>query len=202
MPPRSNLFALALLSACKPPATDDYVARVGLDKRDAPGAPIETPDTAGADWAPSREADRIIYGKPGEPALFSLACASERGAARVVFTRHAVADPGAEAVLALIGNGHVKRLWVDATKDGRRWLWRGSLPADSPELEALTGPNRIEATVPGAGSLILNASRAPGELISACRRKATRPPREDGERDQQSEAAPPVDRQARSAGPA
>ena len=42
-----------LLAACNPPAADDYVARVGVTGRDAPTAPIASPDTKGAVWAPT-----------------------------------------------------------------------------------------------------------------------------------------------------
>ena len=176
----SRFFAclpLILLAGCKPPASEDYVARVGLETRDAPGEPIDTPDTGGAGWAPSREAGRIIYGKSSQPPLFALQCRNTGGGREIVYTRYALADADAQAVLALIGNGHVSRLWIDATREGKRWLWRGSVPVDSPELEVLTGPNRVEATVPGAGSVILNASGLPGRLISECRRQAD--PRED-----------------------
>lgn len=172
---RTALLATFLLTGCNPPASDEYVARVGLQERQAPGAPIDTPDTKGAVWAPGSRADRILYGKPGERPLFVLECRADRGEAEIVYTRNADADPDAQAVLALIGNGHVERLWVDAAREGKRWLWRGSVAADSRQLEGLTGGGRVEATVPGAGSLILNASGLPGRLISECRRRAGPP---------------------------
>ncbi|GMM92748.1 hypothetical protein [Qipengyuania sp. MTN3-11] len=168
------ILAFALVPACRPPASDDYVARVGLEVREEPRAPIDTPDTQGAGWAPGRNAGRIIYGKPGERPLFALECTASKSGPAIVFTRHAVADPEAQAVLALIGNGHVERLWIDAVRVDGTWLWRGSVPADSAQLEGLTGSGRIEATVPGAGSLILNPSGLPGRLISDCRARAGR----------------------------
>jgi hypothetical protein len=81
----------------------------------------------------------------------------------------AIADPHAKAILALIGNGHVSRLKIDAAREGNRWLWRGSEPATSPNFEGLTGARQVEATVPGAGSLIFNPSQTPGALIDRCR---------------------------------
>lgn len=167
------LFSLVFLAAaCKPPASEDYVARVGLQEREAPSDPIDSPDTQGALWAPSATERRILYGIPGEAPLMTLECHSGSGEPRIVFIRNAKADPDAEAVLALIGNGHVSRLWIDATRDGRRWLWRGETAAGDPALEVFTGPNRIEATVPGAGSVILNPSGLPGRLINECRAQA------------------------------
>ena len=164
------LFPLAMLAGCNPPAADHYVARVGVSERDAPSPPIETPDTAGAIWAPSpRNSDRLIYGKPGQAPYFALECRVEGGQPLLTFTRFARADARAKAVLALIGNGHVSRLKIDATRNGEVWLWQGREPAQSLNFESLTGGRQVEATVPGAGSLILNPSGLPGELVTRCR---------------------------------
>ena len=164
------LLALFLLAACNPPATDRYVARIGMGERDAPSAPIASPDTIGAEWAVSPAyPDRLLYGKPGQRPLFALECVNARGGPLLTYTRFAPADAYAKAVLALIGNGHISRLKVDAARVGRAWLWRGSAPAASPDFESLTGGRSVEATIPGAGSLILNASALPGELIRRCR---------------------------------
>lgn len=162
--------ALAALAGCKPPAADDYVARVTLDKaRSYASEPLPSPDTEGALWAESDRPGRILYGKPGEAPLMALACedGGEAGK-RIHITRFAAADPEAKAVLALIGNGHVSRFHVDATWNGRAWLWEGYVAADDPDLEVLTGPRQVEATVPGAGSLDLNSSERPRHLIETC----------------------------------
>ena len=163
------LFLFALLSACKPPASQDYAARAqATPERTAPAAPVDSPDVEGADWAPSPSSGRLLYGKPGEAPFFSLACDD----GLITYTRYVAADRGAKAVLALIGNGHVERLWIDAERDSSgedgAFLWRGQISASDPRLEVLTGPRRVEATVPGAGSLILNASSAPGEFVTRC----------------------------------
>lgn len=161
--------ALLALAGCKPPATDDYVARVALDTAERHASdPLPSPDTEGALWAPGEGALRILYGKPGEAPLMALACEDGGEGMRIHFTRFAAADPHAKAILALIGNGHVVRLNVDATWNGRAWLWEGYAAADDPELEVLTGPRRVEATIAGAGSLILNPSQQPRQLIEAC----------------------------------
>ena len=164
------LLPLALVAACNPPAAEDYVARVGATGRDAPSAPIASPDTEGAIWAPSPANPlRLVYGKPGERVLFALECTDGEAGPVLTYTRFAAADAHAKAILALIGNGHVARLDIDATRGGTRWLWQGSEPASSPRFEALTGARQVEATVPGAGSLILNPSPLPGELVRQCR---------------------------------
>ena len=159
------LTATLILAACKPAASDDYQPRGTVhDERTAPLPPVESPATEGASWAPSPSSGRLLYGLPGAAPYFSLAC--EEGT--LVYTRYQRADAQAKGVLALIGNGHVERLWIDAEQEGENWLWRGRIAADDPRIEVLTGPRRVEATVPGAGSLILNPSNAPGEFITRC----------------------------------
>lgn len=176
---RYGCFPFVLcLAACNPPASEDYASRPSVvEERTAPAEPIDSPDTEGAAWAMSETSGRLLYGKPGHAPLLSLAC--EDGT--LVYTRYVAADPDAKAVLALIGNGHVERLWIDAEEDEERWLWRGRLAADDPRLEVLTGPRRVEATVPGAGSVTLNASRAPGEFVTACAAELTPPPAPQGD---------------------
>jgi hypothetical protein len=161
--------ALAVLAGCKPPATEDYVARVALDTAERHASePLPSPDTEGALWAPGEGEARILYGKPGEAPLMALACEDGGDGRRIHITRFTAADPRAMAILALIGNGHVVRLNVDATWNGRAWLWEGYAAADDPQIEVLTGPRRVEATIAGAGSLILNPSQQPRQLIEAC----------------------------------
>ena len=161
----SALTALCLLSACKPPASDEYVTRERIaGAREAPTAPIGSPDTEGALWARSEDGNRLLYGKPGATPLMALAC--EDGTLR--YTRFVSADPYAKAVLALIGNGHVERFWIDAEESEGAWVWRGRTPADDPRLEVLTGPRSVEATVPAGGSITLNASRLPAQFIESC----------------------------------
>ena len=161
------IASLALLAACKPAASDDYHGRGAApsEERTRPLEPVASPDIEGAAWALG-QSGRLLYGKPGQAPLMALAC--DDGTLEI--TRFVRADAEAKAVLALIGNGHVERLWVDARKDGEHWLWRGAFAADDQRLEALTGGKRVEATIPGAGSLILNPSQKPAEFIAACAR--------------------------------
>lgn len=164
------LLPLGLLVGCNPPAADDYVARVGVAERATPLPPILTPDTTGAGWAPSpANPQRLVYGKPGQRVLFALECSTQDGMPVLQYTRFEQADPYAKAILALVGNGYVSRLKIDATRSGDRWLWQGAEPAESRNFEGLTGGRQVEATVPGAGSLILNPSQLPGDLIDRCR---------------------------------
>lgn len=163
------LTGLLFLTACKPPASDDYVERTRIaDGVDAPSEPIDSPDTEGAVWAEAARENRLLYGKPGETPLMALECVDSDGEPKLAFTRFARADPHAKAILALIGNSHVVRLFVDARKQGEAWLWYGEVPADDPQLDVLTGARAVEATIPGAGSTILNPSQMPAALIEAC----------------------------------
>ena len=89
-------------------------------------------------------------------------------AGKLVITRYAPADPQAKAVLALIGNGHVERLFIDAVPSGTGWVWQAAFPAADPRLEVLTGQQRVEATIPGAGTLVLNPGTLAGPFIARC----------------------------------
>lgn len=174
--PANILFAfapaIALLAACKPPPTDADMLR------DMPEAaptfasdPLPSPDTEGAVWALSTRSDkRIIYGVPGDPALLALACieSPEPGAPQVEISRFASADEGAGALLALVGNGHIGRIAVDASEMGEDMFWQGSLDASDDAWAPLLGPRELTSTVPGAGMVTLNPSALPGLFIKAC----------------------------------
>ncbi len=164
------LASLLVLNACQPPAADEYVerARIGPGS-EGPSEPIDSPDTEDAIWAAASEGDRLLYGEPGERPLMAFACVVDDGAPMIRYTRFAPADAHAKAVLAMIGNGHVSRFKIDAVSKGSVWLWEGEIGADSPQLDVLTGRREVEATVPGAGSLVLNPSAFPAELVERCR---------------------------------
>lgn len=169
------VLALCALAACAPPAADGYVERVDLaESRDFASAPLPSPDTTGAVWVatdlrPGIDA-RLVYGVPGAAPLLALECLADgEGAGRLEFTRFAKADAKAQALMALVGNGHVARVPVDAQYNGRAWLWRGGDAADRTDFNVLTGPRDVTVTVPGAGLVTLTASPLPGELVSQCR---------------------------------
>ena len=132
-------------------------------------APLPSPDATGALWAVSQRSEsRLIYGVPSNPALISIEC-TDAAVPAIRITRHSPADEGAGAMLAMVGNGHIGRLAVDATRVTGRYFWVGEEPAASDVWEPLAGSRELIATVPGAGTVELHASPLPGALIEACR---------------------------------
>ncbi len=164
------IVGLLALAACKPPPTD---ADMGRDMPEAEATfasePLPSPDTEGAVWAESADAERIIYGVPGQPALIALACLRNGSEPTLRITRMSPADEGAGAMLALIGNGAIGRMEVDATEVSGRTIWQGEDPASDEDWEPLAGPRQLTATIPGAGMVTLNPSPLPMQLVSACR---------------------------------
>lgn len=172
--------AFGLLAACNPPATDDSANRGGLPAQAAhPSAPLDSPNTVGAVWADSDRPLRLVYGIAGKTPLAALSCERTDAGGSLRITRFAAADPEAKALMALIGNGHAARLPIDAVWNGRGWLWEASFSAHNPELEVLTGPHSVEMTIPGAGSVVLNASQRPARLIEQCRALPGQPDQPD-----------------------
>lgn len=164
------ISALVTIASCKPPASDDYLERVDLaEAKGAVGEPLMSPDTTDAIWANGKTDDRILFGIPGETPFLALECDRTSGVPQIRITRFAAANAQAKALFALVGNGHIARFPVDAEWNGRAWLWEGTIPADEPDLEVLTGKRTVAATLPGAGQLNLNPSPLPGELVEACR---------------------------------
>jgi hypothetical protein len=166
------LGAALALPACKPPPTDVGSARAAnLPVLPGPSRPIDSPDTTGAVWAASGGPLRLVYGVPGQPVLLAVQC---EGAgtpnARLRITRHAPADHGAGALLALIGNGWIGRFPVDATRVRGKLVWQGAAPASRREWDALKPEREATVTVPGAGLLRLNPSPLPMQLVEACRK--------------------------------
>lgn len=165
----AGLLSLALAS-CKPPPTDDEVNRAQVEQAaTGPSEPIDSPNTENAIWANGIREGRIIYGEPGEAPLMSIECVRTESAPQLLITRHAAADEGAQAFMALIGNGHVARVPVDATLVDGQSVWQGTFDPRDPKIEVLTGRRSLTATVPGAGIVRLNSSARPMALVEACR---------------------------------
>jgi hypothetical protein len=164
-------LALAGLAGCKPPPTDAAMARVSLvAPTTPPSVPMPSPDTTRALWAKTDNPLRLIYGVPGQPVLLAIECFDPAGPqARLRITRHAPADAGAGALLALIGREAIGRFAVDATPVGGQTLWQGEAPALTAGWDAFKGPLEATATVPGAGLVRLNPSPLPFELVTQCR---------------------------------
>ena len=167
----AGLALTGALAGCKPPPTDAAVARVSLlAPTTGPSEPLASPDTTGAVWASTGNPQRLVYGVPGQAVLLALECLEPaQSEARLRITRHARADNGAAALLALIGNGWIGRFPVDATQIGGRVLWQGEMPAIQPEWDALKPEREATVTVPGAGLVRLNPSPLPMALVTACR---------------------------------
>lgn len=170
MPPKlPAILLLSVLAACRPPASDEYVQRIDLDARDSGPRVLSTsPATEGAIWAEGGPG-RIVFGLPGKAPYLALACAGSPEQPVFEVTRYAQTDPRAKGIMALVGNGHVGRLKIDAKWNGRGWLWHGRYRADDTRLDAFTGVRKMELTIPGAGTLVLEGSPRPGELIAGCR---------------------------------
>lgn len=161
MRPLPVLVLLALASCGQ--RGDEAAQRITLEEvAYGPAAMQSSPDTNGAAWQGAGGGPAIRFGKPGAPPLLTMACA--QGHIRI--TRHAPADPGAKALLALIGNSRIARIHSDA-KDGE---WFSALPADDPALAVFSGTGAIEATWPGAGTLNLAASPLASALVARCRK--------------------------------
>ncbi len=167
----SALLAALALPGCKPPPSDAAVARVSLlSSVSGPSEPLPSPETARAVWASTAEPLRLVYSVPGEPVLLALECVADATPeARLRITRHALADDGAGALLALIGNGYIGRFAVDATVVGGTVIWQGEVPAQHAAWDALKPEREATVTVPGAGLVRLNASPLPMQLVTACR---------------------------------
>lgn len=185
------LTSLTLLSACKPPPSDDTATgHMFRDGPDAPPQPIDSPDSEAAFWANGSQGTggvetRIIYGQAGKAPLIALKCLVDDtvrpNEARIQITRLSPADTGAKAFFALVGNSHVARIPVDATEITGGHVWQGSILADDPDLAALTGPREITATLPGAGMVTLQPSERPAQLVNLCRMLAAPLPIDDAE---------------------
>jgi len=174
----AGLAGMAGLAGCKPPPTDSAAARVSLiAPAEGPSEPIASPDVTGAVWAATSNPLRLVYGIPGQPVLLALECLDPKGPeARLRITRHAPADPGASALLALIGNGYIGRFPVEATSRKGQRVWEGEAPALTQEWNALKPAREATVTVPGAGLLKLNPSPLPMALVEACRGAPTAAP--------------------------
>lgn len=136
---------------------------------DAPPAPLDSPDSEGGFWAASGDEGRIIYGQGGKAPLMALQCVGSGTATHIQIERLSPADEGAAAFFAIVGNSHVARIPVDATKVDGGFIWRGVVAANDPDLAALTGPREVTATLPGAGMVTLYPSERLKRAINACR---------------------------------
>lgn len=144
--------------------------RVSLDEaRHVPAAPISSPDTKAAGWTVSKNGQAILFGNAGQPPLLTLECRLRDNPVGLRIIRHAAARPGEKALFPVIGNGLIARFKLDAGLHDGEWRWEGALPASDPSLDVFTRGGDMEATLPGAGSLLIKGSRIPGEFVTWCR---------------------------------
>lgn len=164
-------ISVVAVSACKPPPTDADMGREAPEEAPVYASdPLPSPETEGAVWAQSpSDPNRLIYGVPGSPALLALTCLGDNAPPRLRITRISPADEGAGALLALVGNGHIGRIEVDATEVGGRLVWQGEALAADTDFEPLAGPRSLTVTVPGAGMVTVNEGEVAMQFLEACR---------------------------------
>jgi hypothetical protein len=176
---QSSAALLLTLAACQAADPDpNAVERIDLDAR-VEQAPLTggLPSAADAGWKLAPDNKSLRFANPAGEPLLSLACELPRAEpTRIRFVQFADAPPGAKALFALVGNGMVARIDMDARVEGDRWLWRGSLPADTFKLDVLTGDREVIATMPGGGEITLPASPLPRQLVAWCRQQGQAPP--------------------------
>lgn len=175
---RPGAALLLALAACRPAVPDaTAVERIDLDAKVEQTSPSERlPDAEGADWELGRDGKVLRFANPAGEPLLSLACLRPPdGPARIRVVQYAAAPPGAEALFALVGNGMVARVPMDARLRDKRWLWEGSLPAAWPKFDVLTGAREVIATMPGGGEIVLTPSPLPQRLITWCRQQGLPP---------------------------
>lgn len=150
------------------PGGSGYPVRMALGAITQPAdvAPVQ-PDGAAWQAVSDHEAS---FGLPGQRPLLAISCTRDSaGLAAIRILRATRAEEGAKALFALIGNGRISRLSLDARQPGEAGQWEGVVPAVDPRLDVLRGGNSIEATLPGGGTLKLPASSVPGRLLAECR---------------------------------
>ena len=166
-------IALALTVALAACGRQPRVQRVDLD--DVPNATDLTlttsPDTTGAKWTITPDGKGIDFGKVVTKPFLSLTCAisEDKSPPQLTIIRHAQSQPGAKALFAVLGNGIVSRLKLDAALGRDGWRWEGHYPASSPELDVFTGTRDIQATLPGGGMLQIAGSNLPRDFVNWCR---------------------------------
>ncbi len=162
--------SIFLLSGCGQAQTYAPAERIALDQ--VPGnapLPVPTKQPKGTVWAVDG-ARSISFGMLGQAPLLTLACrVGANRAAALHYTRLDAADPGAEALFALVGGKGIARLPIQAENVTEGWQWAGDLPASDSRLDVFSGP--ATATLPGAGMIELPASDAVRQLLDSCRRE-------------------------------
>ncbi len=162
-----TLPLLLALTACG----ESQVERIDFQEAEGVHAPTLTPspDSEGANWSLAADGMTIGFGKDPQAPYLSLACElSQDEEPRITVIRHAPADPGAKALFAVLGESLTARLNLDAEIVDGDWQWQGSYPASSPQITAFASDKKLQATLPGAGTIDMPASPLPAEFIAWC----------------------------------
>jgi hypothetical protein len=161
---------LTVLAACGQGNEPVEAQRVSLDAaRHVPETPLSSPDTKTAGWTVSQNGQAIHFGNAGLKPMLTLECRLRETPVGLRIVRHVVARPGEKALFPVIGNGLISRFKLDGSLHDGEWRWEGTLPASDPLLDVFTRGGKLEATLPGGGSLQIESSRIPGEFVTWCR---------------------------------
>ncbi|HEY6817267.1 MAG TPA: hypothetical protein VI168_17145 [Croceibacterium sp.] len=164
------LMLLLFTTACQGEQEPTQAQRISLDAaRHRAAEPALSPDTRGARWSVTANAQSIAFGREGAEPWLTLACDVRATPASLTIIRHTAARPGEKAMFPVLGNGTISRFKVDAALGDGEWRWEGKLAASDPQLDVFTGPRELEATLPGGGTLLIGGSRIPGEFVNWCR---------------------------------
>lgn len=159
----------ALLTACGGEDSPVESRRISLDQaRRTPTEPLPSPDTEGAVWKVSADGQAIDFGQPGQPPYLTLACRLRESPPEIRIIRHVLARPGEKALFPVLGTGNA-RFNLDAALEDGEWRWQGDFPTSDKQLDVFLTTNRIQATLPGGGMLMIDGSRVPGEFVTWCR---------------------------------
>ena len=162
------------LAACNAAASDNAVQKFSFDeiKDHADHIIAASPDAKDAVWAALDGARSLSFGKPGSAPMLTMACEMTESAQPFIrIIRNTPADPGAKALLALLGARMNARVPADTHSEGGKWRWESRVPAADPQLDVFLDGGAVEATLPGGGTLKLAASAEPARVVNWCRRQ-------------------------------
>ena len=163
------IASLMTLSACDDSpriAQDPAGSDVDLPA-DEPVAETLTADPASPGfWAESPSApDTLIYGYSQSPPLLSLACEQP---GELTVTRFATASNNGKILAAWLGNRDAVRFAMDASWNGRGWLWVGTVPANAALSKVVSGDKPMSLTLPGVGRTEMPPSLRVQALVQRC----------------------------------
>lgn len=166
-------MVLCALSACGQLAPGgDEASTIRLPLAEASAAtPALAATSLRADppqWAYSPSARGAWFGARGAQALLSVTCEGANSPeAKLRIVRFALAERGAEAVLAIQSSDGILRVPVSAAKMGDVHYWRGEILAGDERTKALFGTG-LKATLPGGGLIEMPPLGEAGAVVRNC----------------------------------